>query len=74
MDLTNPENWPKVNPADISIREAAELVDDGEAHYLAHLPGWLRWSNRPVAEYWELRVCEHQMWIDYVERIATVEG
>ena len=69
--LANPENWPRVNPADITIREAAELVDDGELHYLAHLPGILHhYPSITVEAYWELRVCEHQYLVDYLDQIA----
>ncbi len=71
-DLTDPANWPKVNPADITIREAADLVADGESFYLAHMPGVLRmYPGITVAAYWELRVCEHQTLIDYIEQTTT---
>jgi len=70
-DLTDPANWPKINPADITIREAAELADDGEVFYLAHMPGVLRmFPGVSVEAYWQLRVCEHQTLIDYIQRVT----
>ncbi len=72
MDLTTPENWPRVNPADITIREAAEIVDDGESFYLAHLPGVLRmFPGVTPTSYWDLRVCEHQTLVDYIEQVTA---
>lgn len=53
--------------ADVTIKEAAALVVDGDAHYLRWMPAIIDRFRLTYAEYWELTVAEHQTFIDYLE-------
>jgi hypothetical protein len=57
-----------ISIADLRIREAAEIVADGDAHYIKWMPAVMgHGGGLSYNEYWELTVAEHQAFVAYLE-------